>query len=510
MKIRVAVLSVIAFIAIVLLTRPWNHETPEPMDVANPAVQDPVETGEASLSKLEGPTHSTGPRTVLAGEKPPAPPEDPEPSVLDEEDEDPGTGTIVGQILDGYGARFEQGRVLVFKTGEFAAPLQVLELQGDRMEFKTELVANKAYRLMVDPESLTGDHIPAPLRHGADPKDPTGYSMAFVHVVRDREHVQNVRVGLPASVHGRLLDGDGKAIAGALARLAGLNKHFVGLSRDAITGDDGTFEFADVYPGEYRLTFSRKQQWTPPQPLDIAVLGGESHGIGNVRAGGGNFAIRGQILDQDGQPFVGLPVLCYSDAAVNEGLPAHNMGSALAHGTTGADGTFHLQGLPGIPVQVSLTPGFDPRKVGGKGHPAMWVPNLSVDLGSGLAMHDVGSHQVEESRPFEITGRMIFDSAWLAKKSNRSSDFQGHVSRIPGQVLPDGVLRTTLRRKTVDFDPEEGTFRCLVETPNTEVEVRFELDGQEDLVFVLQPVPLGSWYRDVRVPGDFLGAGEAD
>ncbi|MDF1839086.1 MAG: carboxypeptidase-like regulatory domain-containing protein [Planctomycetota bacterium] len=422
---------------------------------------------------------------------------------IDEEDEDPGTGVVVGQILDSDGARFEQGQVLVFRDGQFESPLKALELGGEHMGFQVELVAGQSYRLMADPESLPGDHIPAPAHYRKTAREASRYAMAFVHVERDQEHRQNVRVGLPGILAGRVVDRQGQPIVGSLARLTGLDKHFVGLSSSAITDEEGAFRLEGVFPGEHRLTFTWNQEWTPPMPMDLQILGGGERWLGDVVAGGGSHSIRGRILDQDGKPFPDLPVLCYSDAAVKDGLPSHNMSSALARTKTGKDGVFHLTGLPGIPVQVSLTPGFEPRKVGGIGHPAMWVDNLSVDLGIGQSNHDVGSHQVDESRPFEITGRLIFQPGWLSEKGNARAQLTAYVSRVPGMELPEGIRRTTLRRKPVAIDWEEGTYRCLIETPNTGVRLRFELPGEQDLVIVTQPRPFETELHDIRIPEDF-------
>ena len=57
--------------------------------------------------------------------------------------------------------------------------------------------------------------------------------------------------------------------------------------------------------------------------------------------------------------------------------------------------------------------------------------------------------------------------------------------------------------KRIDMDFEHDSFRCLIETPMTEIEIRFELEGHEDLVHIVQPAALGTWSREIRVPSDF-------
>lgn len=468
-------------------------------------------------SELEAPIVNVESRTLVQGVKPleaalPAP----LPLLLpgmDDEDEDPGTGVIFGNILDSDGARFERGRVLVFLNGRYAQPLLELKLEGPEMQFRSELPAGTAYRLVVDPESLQGDYTPALARskkrsrpEGArvtQEEDLKNYTLAYVTLVRDREHRQDLWVGLPAQVSGRLLGADGEPLPGALARLSGLDKKIAGLSEDCITGPGGDFRFTGVFPGEHRLTFSRAEDWTPPAPRDCTVLGGADRWLGGIRAGGGTQSIHGKVLNQDGLPFAGLAILCYSNVPVEEGTPAHNMSSVLARTTTDAEGSFQLMGLPSISVKVSLTPGFEPGKVAGSGHPAMWEPNVLVDLSTGPSLHNVGTHTVEESRPFEITGRIDFDALWAAKKQSRAKGLRAHISRVQGQALPDGVRRVSLRKQPVAIDFEKGTFRALVETPNTEIELRFKLPGEEDLVYVLKPVALDTWFQEIRVPTDF-------
>ncbi len=505
------------FAALMALVAFTFFRSPTGGDALNPDVEVESAPGDSGgePAGLQAPTLQAEQRSVVGGNamEASAPVPSKQPGGQDLGEEDPGVGVIFGNILNSDGARFDQGRVLVFENGRRGKPLHVLALQGSNMEFRCELPAGRAYQLIVDPESLEGDYTPPlirslnrkNLRTGGkiDPKSLDNYSFGFVLVVKDKELREDLMVGLPAQLGGRLLDSDGAPIEGALARLSGLESRISGLNESFVTGVDGVFQFKQVFPGEHRLTFTQKGEWNPPAPVDLTMLGGDDRWLGDVRAGGAGKSIKGMVVNQDGEAFPGLVVLCYSDAPVKEGVARHNFGSALAHATTALDGSFLLEGLPATPVKVSLTPNYNPRIVGGAGSPAMWVPNLKVDLSMGPSQAEVGEHVVDESRPFEISGQLVFDGSWLASKQHKKKHLQVSVSRVKGQELPEGVRRVLPKNERVKADRDSGLFQVQVETPMTEVELRFELEGYEDLVFTLQPLPQETWSKEIRVPSDF-------
>ncbi len=472
------------------------------------------ETGDPGT--LQGPAIRASKRSVVEGGGPVEASVAKAHTQTDRQEDEAGVGVIFGNVLNGDGTRFDRGKVLVFANGRRGKPLRELDLQGPNMEFRCELPAGRAYQMIVDPNSLEGDHMPPLVKSlnrktlgSGDPIDPgslDNFSFAYVALVKGEQHRQDLQVGLPARVGGRLLDLGGNPIEGALARLAGIQSQISGLSENCITGRDGEFQFKRVFPGEFRLTFTREAPWTPPLPLHVSLLDGDDRWLGDLRAGGGEKSIRGVVTNQDGEPFGGLVVLCYSDAQVEDGVARHNFLSALGHARTASDGSFTLEGLPATPVLVSLTPNYNPNEVLGKGHPAIWVPNLEVDLAMAPTQHHVGTHIVEESRPYEISGQVVFDEAWLADKTHSRKDLRVMVSQLKGQQQPDGIRRAKMRMESLKVDRQTGLFRLPVETPRVMVQVRFELKGHEDLVFSLQPIPLGSWSQEIRVPADFAKA----
>jgi hypothetical protein len=430
-----------------------------------------------------------------------------------EAEEEPKTGVIHGKIIDSRGGRLDQGRVLVFNGRDRSEPLATLELEGPGREYRIELPAKDDYWLVADPSSLGGTYVPpfTRSRGAVDPTqaeqlefdDPARFSRQYVALAGGQEVRQDLEVGSPALLTGRLLGSDGRPAEGVLARLTGLDPIIVDSSDDCITDQEGIFTIAEIYPGNHRLVFSRKEPWDGVPARDLEIEGGETRNLGDIHAGGGQRTVFGYIVDQDDLPFEGLEVICYSNQSVKEGLPSHAMNSVLGRATSDPRGFFELTALPAIPVKVYLTSSYEPGKVGGAGHAAYWEHPVLVDLESSLYRVDVGTHTVEESRPFEITGRIVFDEGWLAGSAHRKRELEAYVSQVQGKSLPDGVRRPTLRRKGVELDPETDVYRCLVETPMTEIEIHFRLKGYLDLVYTVQPEALESWEREIRVPWDF-------
>gem|GEM_PF-2115015 len=423
---------------------------------------------------------------------------------------------IHGNIFDSRGARVSHGRVLVLAEKRDSVPIEVLELEGTEREYRCELPSKQDYYLVVDPSSLGEGLIPSLVRSRkksrrdqASLDDLSNFTKIYVSLSEGEVVRQDLMVGRLAMAMGRLLAMDGTPIPGALARLTAVEGHIAGFSADALTGADGNFRIDEVFPGDYQLTFSRRETWNPPMPLEIQILGGEARDFGDIFAGGGQRSIRGMVVMQGGKPFEGLPILAFRGPKEAGAPSPFKMNAVLARAKTDASGHFDLQGLPETQVLVSLTPGFEPNVVGGAGHPAMWVPNVFVDLEDSLSVVDIGTHTVEESRPFRITGELQFDEAWLAAAGLRKQD-------LVAIITEDGEYPPTKRphrvplheeRIAIDFDSGPGTntdvFELTIETPRPEVELRFELSGLEPFVLTLHPEPLGSWSREIRVPGDF-------
>lgn len=415
-------------------------------------------------------------------------------------------GVLRGHIVDRNGNRLPRGRVLVFRKAYGLEPVAQADIEGAEREYRCCLPAGKVYYAAVDPLSIEGLGVP-PLsrgftraKRGSDGSILLNeYSRARV-VIREGKTVrQDFSIAMQGDVVGRLLDEHGEPLPGVVARIRGLGAKNGGSMQDGTTDKDGVFRLHHLFPGSYRLGFWRPVDFDgfqPPLPTDFVLREGEERDLGDIQVLQGTCAVRGIVVDQDGRPFPGLPIACFPSSSGEDQKSPFDLGDVIRRTRTGADGAFELNNLPAIFCQVSLTPGYEPRGVG-TNQVAFWEPSVEVHLTSKQPVVDIGVHVVQQSRPFRLEGRL------LEKFPGSHQGFRATVSQGEGQSLPEGVRRSTLRRKPVDVDWETGTYRCLVETPRPEIELRFELEGYEDRVFLIQPEPRGVWTQDIAIPQDF-------
>jgi hypothetical protein len=179
------------------------------------------------------------------------------------------------------------------------------------------------------------------------------------------------------------------------------------------------------------------------------------------------------------------------------------MSSALTRVTTDEQGYFELQRLAAIPVTISVTPDFHPGPAMGAGRPAIWEPNLEVDLSEGPDVVDIGEIVVQESRPFRISGDLVFDPQWLGQAGHGKTDLSIHIEQVAGEQLPEGVRRVPVHRQKVPIDLADGSYAFAVETPSTRIRLTFSLKGYPVLRFVVRPEALQSKTRTIHIPSDF-------
>lgn len=418
----------------------------------------------------------------------------------------PAEGSLHGHILDGLGTRLPRGRIQVFDGPSSRAPIMEAEVEGPEREYRLSLPAGPAFYVAVEPGSVADFGVP-PLARGfsRSKRDADGaflpgeYTRAWIVLARGEALEKDFSVGRPCDVVGRLLGQEGEPLSGIDARVSGLLENTAGNSEDSITDEHGGFRFHHLFPGEYRLTFHPApgpERFAPPVTPDFVLADGESRDLGDIRVPRGVCAVIGTVVDQDGRPFPDLPIVCYPNATdPNQRVP-HYLNEVLAQTRTGLDGTFRLDDLPAIPCNVSLTPHYEPNKVV-PGQPAYWEPPLEVVLSAKEPVQDVGVHVVHESRPFRLEGLLLEKIRGEHRKLLRVT-----VSQL-GEYPGDGPRRLPLERQKVNVNWNECTFECLVETPRPLIELRFELKGYKDLVFQLQPEPLGTWSEEIRIPEDF-------
>lgn len=412
-------------------------------------------------------------------------------------------GLLRGHIVDGSGRAIPVGRVQVFRKRDDREPLAQADVEGPEREYRFTLPSEQAYYVAVEAASVEPFGVPpvarglAQAKRAPDGSIPLNAYTRWYAVVHEGETVwQDLPIARLGEVTGRLLDEEGRPIPGIVSRLIGLETINSGHSQDDLTDELGIFHHRDVFPGSHRLQFFSPEpsDFRRPLPTDVLLASGEIQDVGDIRVPSGTCTVVGVLVDQDGRPFPELPVAYYPGPTSEDQKNVPGLSDIMRRATTDAEGAFELDGLPAGPGKITLTPRYEPGRVG-KGPLAFWEPPVEVFLSSNQPITDIGVHVVQQSRPFRLEGNLV-ETAPSARSSLRVT-----VSQV-GPPLPD-VRRTSLNGERVRLDWDAGRFEHLVETPRSEIELRFELSGCEDLVFLVQPEPWGVWSQDVRVPLDF-------
>jgi hypothetical protein len=179
-------------------------------------------------------------------------------------------------------------------------------------------------------------------------------------------------------VEGRVLAHDGEPISGATVTLTDARGEVVGA---AVTGADGGYAVADLYPGDYTLTAMAERAL--PAARSVVVDGVGSHRVDVVLRS--NATIAGTVrAAQSGRPVV--------DASVTL---VDRYGNVAGSAVTGDDGRYEFVGL--LPGAYTLTAsGYPPvaRRVDVAGEHA----ERDVALGDpGTPMAPVSDHGPSES-----------------------------------------------------------------------------------------------------------------
>ncbi|MBC8369302.1 MAG: carboxypeptidase regulatory-like domain-containing protein [Planctomycetes bacterium] len=408
--------------------------------------------------------------------------------------EDIPPGVITGRIVDSEGIQIFEGRVVVLHNDEQLGTFEISRAQSD---FRFELPGREHYWVKVESDSLSGGYI-------------TELSKQFIDLQPSANENIELTVSLSANASGRVLNPDGQPVSGVLVRLVGIDAIHGSIAKEDVTKEDGTFAMNNLFPGNQRLQIfvdeamvPENKNWNPPSPTDYLLRAGSAFDFGDIYLGTGMKTIRGRLVNQDGNAFAGMQVMCYSNEEVAEGATPHNWGSNLSYVLTDEHGYFELLGLPDIPVSLSITPLYTPGKVLGAGHAAMWEPKIDVDLRDSSNVVDIGEYTVDESRPFVIEGNLIFDEGWLAAKGHSRSDLSMALNQAKGEKLPEGVRRASVNRQRIRLQKNASDYRHLVETPMTTLLLRIKLKGYENLYFELHPEPFQNWSRDIHIPSDF-------
>ncbi len=493
------VLALLGFVVVALLLPPKT--TPTEAAIHLPSVP-------SAASATSTPSHAPEPKqsrsTLIVPNSIQAPEDKTQPAP---------TGSIVGHVVDSLGRIQQDATVLVFAKGEL---LQSLKLQPPTFEFRISLPSNHTYGLLVDPHSLPSGLLP-PLVHprqpslsgqNFDPLDLDFFAQSMVSVVANQTTQLELPVALPASVQGRVLDAQGFPVPKVLVQLECLDASRSNLFLQAVTDTNGIFSCNEVFPGPYRLLLfldevdESQHPGAAPPPLDVSIEAANLFDFGDLYLDPGSQSISGRILNQDGEAFPNLPVLCYSNQRVEAGLKPHNFSSVLAHTTTNQDGFFQLDGLAAIPVKISLTPNFKPGPARGPGFPAIWEPNIEVDLSQHPGHIDLGVYTVEESRPFFLSGNLQLDASWA--QNHNYHDVRLLLSQVESAQLAEGIRRNPIQNLLLRPNPENGHFQYAIETPMTDLVLEVRIPHYQPLRIAIHPEAEQSVVHQIQVPSDFV------
>ena len=398
------------------------------------------------------------------------------------------------------------------KNGEIGFETAVHERDG---LYRATLEAGVPYQVFVDPSSLpegwmapqTGAINSAQWLNQRSRGNPSRLRKVAVELLPGESQRLDLKVASPAGLQGRLLDPAGSPVAGSILRLTDHDSTGGIHSRDAITNQDGNYHFEQIYPGRYRLTIHADprrtpgcETWSVPAPTDVTLQPGELRPMEDLQFGTGQNRVLGRILNQDGLPYPNLPILLYP--APSEENPNRHRGfqEALARCRTDAEGRFQMEDVESVVALLSLTSSFHPGTLHEPGHPAMWVPDVPVDLSGTPGSVDVGDLVVDESRPFLLKGSIAVDSA-LGESEFSFAELRLELVAEPGSKIPPEVRRIPWRNTKLDL-ASDGTFRCRLETPSPTLQLKVGW-GEKKAVYRIHTSPNGDWKQVVRVPQDF-------
>lgn len=251
----------------------------------------------------------------------------------------------------------------------------------------------------------------------------------------------------------------------------------------AVTDEDGRYEFEDVIPGELAVltrgfvdeashaTFDAR--FAAPRPSLVQVVEGEQleH---DVSCGLGSHVLVGRVLDQFDRPVPEVLVSAFYRFDEIEGLCLGSLGvrRARARSTrSGADGRFKVEGMPYGAAAVMIGEGQFSMGSWEQSLLLEWGP--VVELGRLVGDVSLGDVKVKTVDPVELRGVVDVEQVMSSLGHGRLSELRVYASyRDPNQLDAEQV-RQRSDKVMVDRD---GTFRVVL--PRSVGEVRLELRHQ--------------------------------
>lgn len=219
---------------------------------------------------------------------------------------------------------------------------------------------------------MSEDSLPHSLRPSTSKAEPDYYpsrrvdlEKTIVAIPADEHkshYSQDLLVFPKSGLTGSLLDQHGNPIKGGyVMAYSRYRANGAGYSFSCETDELGHFELPNVTPGLVSLSFScqraqseQQRTLTPPvvDPFDLSI--GESLNFQNLKASIGDYGITGIVLDQYGQPFVGLSIQCQHET--------QGYSSFMTRSITDENGRYQFSKLPVGNFNIRLT--MDSYEVG--------------------------------------------------------------------------------------------------------------------------------------------------
>lgn len=392
-------------------------------------------------------------------------------------------GHVVVRVLDDFERPMPTGTVVI-TSAESEAVSKPLNDEG-----------------LAEFELPPGDHVAA-LSHLPDgllaPWEYAEFNAHPLSVAATSRQVVTLRVVKACSVEGRVVDASRAPIEGADVRLQATK--LSSMDQDAQTDRDGRFVFSRAHPGAYRV-----QVWTVnatepalrelprPDPLDFEVTSGSLAQLPDIVVGaGGTESLEGRVVDLEGQPIQGVPILCYPKAN-DPGEAAHNWTSSYGTSVTDASGRFRFENLPSRDVRVQPT--WEPGKVPGAQPTSWWARPKDVRLEDGSTT--VPDFVMRRSRPFVFSGIVALEGL---KRGHRDVEVRIAFEE-PGAVLPAHEAQRPPAAPAKIRLRRDGSFEWHCETPHEAVVITVcAKKDDRSMTYRIEPRPNGTETHRFELP----------
>jgi hypothetical protein len=402
------------------------------------------------------------------------------------------------------------GRVVVVATTDGGEPVEGVRvslrgrsspsaLSDERGRAEFHNVAIGQYWVEIDPESLPPGVLPPIRQHvRANTEMPGAYRTDVDVTPAALEQEVRIQLWRAGRIDGYVLGPAGEPVEAAL--VAAQSTIDSGQSVRGFSADDGYYAL-EAPPGIYWMQVFTDPNDTPPGPGGVRYedlgpppplpfeLGPNQAVRLNLVLGGGACFVTGRVVDERGDPFVGLSVLAYYRNEPDDGLPRMTWGNRAGQDVTDSNGEYTLQGLYSAPIAIQVAPeGYLPRTPIGSNQLARPVDTIELDLRTESEAR-APERVALRSRPFHVTGRIELDPTWAKRHAVEPDDLTMSIGRPLRWQEPSDDPRAP-QRVFSDLDiAKDGSYAWACETPSEAVVVRVVSNHGPSVELRIDPVP---------------------